>query len=329
MKSVAVKTNSFYANGKAKDIEMPPLGYQVFADNNEPAKTSIESQEQPTNQAFAVPDTVDPEVYQQMQGEVEDEVDQTEVLQEDQTEEVEEVEQESAPIAKVAKAPIKKQEENFKAIREAKERAEKDRSRAEAERDLLLSRLVEMQNSQQQVKQKLQEEKIEPEEPEFDFNMNDDDLLEGKHAKKLYAELKKMKSEMKSYKTATYNTSVESKIKNNFPDFESVVSQENVAILNEEFPELAASLRDTTDIYNKAAAAYSVIKRTGIYKEQGEFMKEKQVAIANSKKPRPLASVSPQQGDSPLSKANAFANGLTPELKEQMRKEMAQARKGH
>ena len=31
--------------------------------------------------------------------------------------------------------------------------------------------------------------------------------------------------------------------------------------------------------------------------------------IKNSAKPRPLASVNPQQGDSPLSKANAFANG--------------------
>jgi hypothetical protein len=314
--------DSFYVTGKARNIEMPPLGYQLPEEGSQP-KPIIEQQvPSQVNQAFSVPDQLDPEIYQEMDNdnEVQDEVEQAEVLHEEQQEDVEEVEQ-PEPVAKVARAPVKKQEENFKAIREAKERAER-------ERDLLLSKLVEMQ-AQQQPKQKIQEEIIEQPEEDFDFTMNDDDLLEGKHAKRLVAELKKMKSEMKSYKTATYNNSVESKIKNNFPDFESVVSQENVAILNEEFPELAASLRDTSDIYNKAAAAYSVIKRMGIYKEQDSFMKEKQIAIANSKKPRPLASVSPQQGDSPLSKANAFANGLTPELKEQMRREMNQARKGH
>ena len=37
--------------------------------------------------------------------------------------------------------------------------------------------------------------------------------------------------------------------------------------------------------------------------------------------------MSPQQGDSPLSRANAFANGLTPELRVQLIKEMEEARK--
>lgn len=36
--------------------------------------------------------------------------------------------------------------------------------------------------------------------------------------------------------------------------------------------------------------------------------------------------LSPQQGDSPLSKANAFANGLTEDLKKQLQKEMFEAR---
>jgi hypothetical protein len=41
-----------------------------------------------------------------------------------------------------------------------------------------------------------------------------------------------------------------------------------------------------------------------------------------------MASISPQQGDSPLTKANAFANGeLTPELKAQLWKETNQYRR--
>jgi len=303
---------NFYGN--VGDVEMPPLGYQLPEEGAQPV---TQPEQQPINQAFAVPDQVPVETQQAME-EIDDEIEEV-----DQ----EETEVEQDVVAKVAKVPVKKQEENFKAIREAKERAEKDRARAEAERDLLLSKLVELQNSSP--KQKIQEEIVEPVDQDFDFNMNDDDLLEGKHAKKLIAELKKMKADLKSYKTQSYNTSVEAKIKANFPDFDQVVSQDNVAILNQEEPELAASLRDTQDIYTKAAAAYKAIKRMGIYKDESVFMKEKEIAIVNSKKPRPLTSVNPQQGDSPLSKANAFANGLTPELREQLRREMYDARKGH
>ena len=55
---------------------------------------------------------------------------------------------------------------------------------------------------------------------------------------------------------------------------------------------------------------------------------DKRKAQENSAKPRPMASVSPQQGESPLSHANAFANGLTPELQKQLWKEMQDAKKG-
>jgi hypothetical protein len=67
------------------------------------------------------------------------------------------------------------------------------------------------------------------------------------------------------------------------------------------------------------------MKTFGIHKDIYESDRLK--ALKNSQKPRPLASVSPQQGDGPLSKANAFANGMTAELKEQLRKEMYAARK--
>jgi hypothetical protein len=56
-------------------------------------------------------------------------------------------------------------------------------------------------------------------------------------------------------------------------------------------------------------------------------MADKLRAQKNAAKPKPLASVNPQQGDSPLSKANAFANGLTDDLKKQLRKEMEDARR--
>ena len=70
-----------------------------------------------------------------------------------------------------------------------------------------------------------------------------------------------------------------------------------------------------------------IMKKFGIYRED-PHSEDRIRALRNTQKPKPITSVSPQQGDSPLSKANAFANGLTEDLKAQLRKEMAAARRG-
>ena len=49
---------------------------------------------------------------------------------------------------------------------------------------------------------------------------------------------------------------------------------------------------------------------------------DKEKVKTNIYKPHPAASLSPQPGDNPLTRANAFADGLTDQLKEQLRKEM-------
>ena len=64
-----------------------------------------------------------------------------------------------------------------------------------------------------------------------------------------------------------------------------------------------------------------------VFEKPDNYKTDRELAQKNASKPKPLASVSPQQGDSPLSRANAFANGLTNELKAQLRKEMEEARK--
>ena len=71
-----------------------------------------------------------------------------------------------------------------------------------------------------------------------------------------------------------------------------------------------------------------MLKKFGVYQETG-ISPEKELSQKNLAKPRPVASVSPQQGDSPLSRANAFANGLTKEVKDQMWKDTQNARKGY
>lgn len=133
---------------------------------------------------------------------------------------------------------------------------------------------------------------------------DDDDLVEHKDLRQTKQEIQR---ELVNLKLAA-----------KFPDFDSVVNSSNLTRFAKEEPELALSIDQTSDLYAKAVAAYKNIKN----KQYNVRDSEKRQVEENSKKARPLASISPQEGNSPLSQANAFANGLTPELKKQLWKEM-------
>lgn len=295
---IPIKKN-FYKDGVGSgEIAMPPLDEKPpVLDANEWSGTNQQQQQQP-------------EPVQKQ--EIEEEVEEQEV--EEIEEEVEEQEEAPAPQFK-----NKSQEGNFKALRE---RAEK----AEREREELMKYVLESKRSDrsEQPQQKIQE--IPEEESEFDFTVDDDALIEGKQAKRLAAELKKMKQQMKAFQSQSQESVVEAKIKNQFPDFDAVVNQENVAQLNAEYPEIAATLRDTKDLYSKATAAYKIMKKFGIYRDK-TYDQDKALAVKNATKPRTVTSLNPQQGDSPLSKANAFANGMSKDLQKQLLKEMSEARR--
>lgn len=191
-------------------------------------------------------------------------------------------------------------EKNIRALRSAKELAEK-------ERDTYYKRLQEIEKSQQEAKQK---PKVE---------LGDDDLAEGRHVKEL-------KQELESYKREMHQVTIENRIKHNFPDFDSVVNNDTVAQLKTAYPELAATLSASNDLYNTAASAYTMIKKLGIY-DGNDYSATRNAVMRNASKPRPVSSVAPQQGDGPLTQANAFAHGLTPELKKKLYQEMIDARR--
>ncbi len=142
-----------------------------------------------------------------------------------------------------------------------------------------------------------------------------DDLVEGKHLNKFNKRIDQLEGQLKEYK-----------LKAKHSDFDKVVTKDNIETLVSTYPEVAEILNSSPDLYAQAASAYTLIKSLGIVPDD-TFSKDREKAQSNAAKPRPLTSVSPQQGDSPLSRANAFANGLTPELSEQLWKEMNEARK--
>lgn len=204
------------------------------------------------------------------------------------------------------------QQKNFKMMREKAERAERERD--DAIRKL---REIEAAKSQAQVQQ------------EDEFQIGPDELAEGKHLSKVVQKMKRIEGELNEYKRKSSVETTEARIKAEYPDFDKVVSRDNIEVLKNNYPELAHTLNASQDMYVTAKAAYTLIRKLGISPDTTSYDADKELAQRNSAKPRPLASVSPQQGDSALSRANAFANGLTDELKEQLRKEMSAARRAY
>lgn len=190
-------------------------------------------------------------------------------------------------------------------IRALREKA----TRIERERDEYMRRL------------EAYEAKSKDPEEDLSIDLGENDLAEGKHLTKIQKQLKRQREELQRTQDETRSLLVETRLKAEYPDIEKVVSADNIKALSELYPEIAQTLNASSDYYSKAKAAYTMIKKFGIHVEDN-YSSEREAVAKNAAKPRPLASVSPQQAESPLSRANAFANGLTEELKAQLRKEM-------
>jgi hypothetical protein len=225
---------------------------------------------------------------------------------------VEEPQQESTPQAAAATQQMDPKSENFRILREKAERLERERD--EALRQLQEKQAISNQAASQ------------PEDVEL--TIGDSELAEGKHVRQVQRELKDLRKQLKHYQQQSAASQAEALIKARFPDFDDVVTKEAVAALREEFPEVAQGIATNPDIYTQAASAYKLIKRMSMNQAtSAQDALEHATAQKNSHKPKPTASISPQQGDSPMSKANAFANGLTDELKKQLIKEMEESRR--
>lgn len=205
---------------------------------------------------------------------------------------------------------------HFKAVRDLKERAERERDEAIRRAQEVEARYSNIRTNSAEP---LQEESQE-------ITIGNDELAEGKHLKTLLNKISKLEKQQQQYQSQSSSSIIEARLKMQYPDIEKVVSKENVEILGIQYPELAATINESSDLYKKAVSAYTLIKKLGIHPEDN-YREDRTRAAVNAAKPRTLSSVNPQQGDSPLSHANAFANGLTDELKASLLKEMMQARR--
>lgn len=224
-------------------------------------------------------------------------LDQLEQSQEQNNESVVEKQEERSP-----------EKENWRLMREREKQLERERDEAYRK----LKEYESLVDSKQQVE-------------EDDVNLNPDDIPEWKHVDK---KIKGLEKKIAGYQQMAADAAIEARLKAQYPDFDSVVNAHSIDMLKSTHPELAATINSSGDLYNKAVSAYTIIRNMGIMSDSSSFSKDRDLAHRNTLKPRPLASVSPQEGsDGPLSKANAFANGLTEDLKKQLYKEMINIRK--
>lgn len=151
----------------------------------------------------------------------------------------------------------------------------------------------------------------------------DDDIVTAKQAKSLAAKMaREVAGQVLREREAE---TVEDRVKIKFPDFDSICSKENIEVFKQNEPELAMSLSALAhDPYNQAVAAYKLLKKHGLGVSE-EVVKNKQKAQENSRKPVSVQTVTKQS--SAIGNAHQFENGLTPELRKQLWKEMQDARK--
>jgi hypothetical protein len=207
-------------------------------------------------------------------------------------------------------------EENMRNLREAKLRAERERDELLRERNEFL--------------QRQQQPAPEPEE-DYNIAIHPDDIPEGKHLLKINKRFQKMEREyqerLNNYERQASMLAAESQLRIKYPDIDKVINAETIAMLKEQEPELAASVNANPDIYSKSVAVYKMIKRLGIHKDPETLQAQAQL-YQNNQKPRNSSAVSPQKAESPLSQASAYGAGLTKEMKEQARRELAAILRG-
>lgn len=160
---------------------------------------------------------------------------------------------------------------------------------------------------------------VKEEAPAEDYlGLGDEDLAEGRHLKRVTQEVNELKQQFRNQEIVNKETRLISK----FPDFHQVVSKENIEKLKNTEPELYYSITSGSDLYANGISAYKTLKALGMVTPSYDSQKEQ--VQQNHNRPMSTQAI---KGQGALSEQNIFAGGLTPELKQQLQKEMIEAAK--
>ena len=324
-------------------IEMPPLDYQYPSEMGGSIVAMPVQQEEPTETSefsekmlslYDLP-TAAPAAREPLPGEE----DQEQIIEEEYVEPVEQVEQIAQPTVQQKKS--KDLNENLREIRLAKERSDK---RAEE----LTNKIIKMQEEQLKVQQLLVQQQQQPKQQtvaakEWYDELPPEDLTENKHIQRMAQDMRSMKAQLEEQRQITLKQQQEARdaaavarAKSQYPDMDKVVNKETIDALIELYPTEALEIESIPNKYTQSVLAYTTIKNLGIYKPAENTVKKPAYesdilrAKVNAAKPRPMASINPQQGESPLSQVNGFVDGYASEaMQAKYRAEMKAAQQGY
>jgi hypothetical protein len=210
-------------------------------------------------------------------------------------------------------------EQNMRALRQQAE--DERRARLDTERKLQeLEQFVRGQQPQQQ----------QPVEEEVDFDIKDEDFVEGKHVKKpmrkFQKELKETRKKLEEQSQYFASVTAETRLKSQFNDFDTIVTKENLERLAQTKPSLYRTMMSNPDLYDKGYTAYEMIRGSGI--NTTEYETEDNRINSNKTKPRSVSAAAPQAQEAPLARAADYDRRvLTEERKEQLRRQVEEAKR--
>ena len=210
---------------------------------------------------------------------------------------------------------------NLRLMRERAEAAE--RKQMEIER-----RYAEMEKQLKQ--QQYASPQVQPQETvkELDFNVPDDELIEGKHVKQIVNALKneinQVKNQFSQINAQTAAQTAEARFQAQYPDAPKVLSSDNIKNFATIYPEEYKSMMSNPDPYAQLKTAYNMITKFGLLENQEEDTRIAQ----NQAKPRSAASAGGSQtAQTPLSRIGDYDRRVLSEAdKERIRQQVAQAK---
>jgi hypothetical protein len=175
---------------------------------------------------------------------------------------------------------------------------------------------------QQELIARLQNQTTNNQEEDDLAKLSDDDIITAKQARSLAQKMAREVAEDAIRERE--NATAEERLKVKYPDYDDVVTKENIDLLKQQDPELAMSLYGLAhDPFNQAVAAYKMLKKTGIG-DMARNQPQKAKVLENSRKPVSVQSVTKS---SAIGNAAQFG-AMTPELRRQLQKEMEDSIKG-
>jgi len=113
-------------------------------------------------------------------------------------------------------------------------------------------------------------------------NINDDDIVEGRHHKQLASEMNSLKEEIKEERRKNLEMLSEMRLKSEIPNVDQVVNEKNLNLLKERYPHLYKSVLTAGNMYECGKVAHTLITEMRL----GESVQTEEMIEENYRKPQ-------------------------------------------